>query len=108
MPNTKGAKKRLRQSVVRRDRNRSVKSSLRTALRKFREAVAAKQLDEAQEHRRSTARLLDKAAAEGVIHANRASRLKSRMSVWRGPPKARLIPWAVSPSTLGGIGLRTY
>ncbi len=80
MPNTEGAKKRLRQSLVRRDRNRAVKSSLRTALRKFREAVVAKNFDDAQTFQRAMARALDKAATKGVIHANRASRLKSRMS----------------------------
>jgi small subunit ribosomal protein S20 len=79
MPNTKGAKKRLRQSIVRRDRNRAQKTRLRHSLRKFREAVAAKKLDEASVLSRTTAILLDKAAAKGVIHANKASRLKSRM-----------------------------
>jgi small subunit ribosomal protein S20 len=80
MPNTEGAKKRLRQSLVNRERNRSAKSSLKTSLRKFREAVAAGQLDEAAQRRQSTARQLDKAAANGVIHVNKASRLKSRMA----------------------------
>jgi small subunit ribosomal protein S20 len=80
MPNTEGAKKRLRQSLVRRDRNRSVKSSLRTALRKFREAVAAKNFDEAQERRLAVSKALDKAATKGIVHVNKASRLKSRMS----------------------------
>ncbi|MCA9181166.1 MAG: 30S ribosomal protein S20 [Planctomycetales bacterium] len=79
MPNTKGAKKRLRQSVVRRDRNRAQKTRLRHSLRKFREAVAAKKLDEAIALSRSTAILLDKAASKRVIHANKAARLKSRM-----------------------------
>ncbi|MBX3420711.1 MAG: 30S ribosomal protein S20 [Pirellulaceae bacterium] len=80
MPNTESAKKRLRQSLVNRDRNRAVKSSLRTALRKLREDVANNQLEQAQQRRQQTARLLDKAAAKGVIHANKASRLKSRIS----------------------------
>jgi small subunit ribosomal protein S20 len=80
MPNTEGAKKRLRQSLVRRDRNRSVKSSLRTGLRKFREAVAAKNFDEAQTFRMAVAKALDKAATKGIVHVNKASRLKSRMS----------------------------
>ena len=79
MPNTKGAKKRLRQNVVRRDRNRAVKTRMRHSLRKFREAVEAKNFDEAKELSRVTAQLLDKAAARGVIHRNNAARLKSRM-----------------------------
>ncbi|HBE68104.1 MAG TPA: 30S ribosomal protein S20 [Planctomycetaceae bacterium] len=80
MPNTKGAKKRLRQNVVRRDRNRAEKTRMRHSLRKFREAVAAKDFDTAKDLSRSTAKLLDKAAAHGVIHRNKAARLKSRMS----------------------------
>ncbi len=80
MPNTKGAKKRLRQSIVLRDRNRAQKTRMRHSLRKFREAVAAKKMDEAQALSQATARLLDKAAAKGVIHRNKAARLKSRMS----------------------------
>jgi small subunit ribosomal protein S20 len=80
MPNTEGAKKRLRQSLVRRERNRSVKSSLRTALRKFREALAAKHLDEAKQRGKDTSRALDMAATKGIIHANKASRLKSRIA----------------------------
>lgn len=80
MPNTQGAKKRLRQNVVRRNRNRAVKSKLRSAIRKFRETVAAGDYMAAQQLRTATAKLLDQAAAKGVIHANKAARLKSRMS----------------------------
>lgn len=80
MPNTKGAKKRLRQNVVRRDRNRITRTRMRHSLRKFREAVAAKNIDEAKELSRITGQLLDKAASKGVIHRNKAARLKSRMS----------------------------
>ena len=80
MPNTKQAKKRLRQNVVRRDRNRATKSRMRHSIRKFREAVAAKNFDEAATLFEATKKLLDKAAAKNVIHANKAARLKSRMS----------------------------
>lgn len=80
MPNTKGAKKRLRQSVVARDQNRATKTRYRNCLRKFREAVEANNLDEAKQLSLETARLLDKAAAKNVIHKNKAARLKSRMS----------------------------
>ena len=80
MPNTKGDKKRLRQSVVARDRNRAEKTRFRHSLRKFREAVEAKNQEEAKELSQVTGRLLDKAAAKNVIHKNKAARLKSRMS----------------------------
>lgn len=80
MPNTKSAKKRWRKSLEQRDRNRSEKSKLRTIIRKAREIAGANKLDEAQATVRTTARLLDKAAAKGIIHTNKASRLKSRLS----------------------------
>ena len=75
MPNTPGAKKRLRQSLVRRDRNRAERTRLRNALRKFREAVAAKDMDTAKSLSQATARLLDKAASKKIIHRNKAARL---------------------------------
>jgi small subunit ribosomal protein S20 len=80
MPNTKGAKKRLRQNVVRRDRNKVTKTRMRSVIRKFREAVAAKNLEEAKEISKLACQLLDKAAAKRVIHRNKAARLKSRIS----------------------------
>lgn len=80
MPNTKGAKKRLRQNVVRRDRNRAKKTRMRHSLTQFREAVAAKDFEAAKALSLTTIKLLDKAAAAGVIHRNKAARLKSRMS----------------------------
>ena len=80
MPNTKGAKKRLRQSIVRRDRNRADKTRVRSSIRKFREAIAAKNFDEAQEIFKVTVKLLDQAAAKKVLHRNKVARIKSRMT----------------------------
>jgi small subunit ribosomal protein S20 len=80
MPNTASAKKRMRQDAVRRARNRSTKSSLRTQLRKVREAVTAKDVDKSQTEFRVLSRKLDQAAGRKVIHANRAARTKSRLS----------------------------
>lgn len=79
MPNTTSAKKRLRQDTVRRLRNRSTKSSLRTCIRKVREAVRAGELEKAEQEFRLTAKRLDRAGAHRVIHPNTASRLKSRL-----------------------------
>ena len=79
MPNTKQAKKRLKQSFIRRDRNRADKTRMKNTIRKFREAVAAKEFETASELSRATGQLLDKFAAKGVIHKNKAARLKSRM-----------------------------
>ena len=80
MPNTPSAKKRMRQDAVRRARNRSTKSSLRTQIRKVREAIAAKEVDTCQTEFKALVKKLDKAAAKCVIHPNRAARTKSRLS----------------------------
>lgn len=79
MPTTRSAKKRLRQNIARRTRNRSVKSALKTELRQVREAVAAGNLPKAEEEYRTAARKLDRAGAANVIHRNKAARVKSRL-----------------------------
>ena len=80
MPNSTSAKKRMRQDVVRRSRNRSAKSSLRTQVRKVREAIAAKKVDDAKKEYAVLVQKLDRAASQKVIHANAAARTKSRLS----------------------------
>lgn len=80
MPNTKTATKRLRQNIVRRARNRSIKRALRTQCRKVREAVVAGELEKAQAEFRLAARSLDRAGSRNVIHRNAAARVKSRLS----------------------------
>src|ERR1700754_1852816 len=80
MPNSPSAKKRLRQSLVTRGRNRAGQSGLKTQIRKVREAIAAGKLDEAQTEFRLAAKKLDRAATAGVIHGNLAARVKSRLS----------------------------
>ena len=79
MPNTLSAKKRLRQNVVRRAENRTVKSEIRTNIRNVREAVEAGDVEKAEQTFRITARKLDRAGAKNVIHRNKAARLKSRL-----------------------------
>ena len=80
MPNTAGAKKRLRQSEVRRARNRSTKSALRTQVKKVRKAVADGDVDTGKAELQEAVKKLDQAAGKRVIHPNRAARLKSRLS----------------------------
>jgi small subunit ribosomal protein S20 len=79
--NIKSQIKRNRTNEVRRQRNQSVRSSLRTAIRGFREAVDAGDKDKAGELLASTSRKLDKAAGKGVIHANQAANKKSAMAL---------------------------
>lgn len=80
MPHTKSAKKRLRQNLKRRARNRAVKSALRTQVRKVREAIEAGDLAKAEAEFRLAAKKADQAAAKGVIHRNKAARIKSRLA----------------------------
>lgn len=80
MPTTKSAKKRLRQSLEKRASNRATKSKIKTQIRKLRTAVTAGDLTAAETEFRVAAKLLDRAGTKGVIHANAASRGKSRLS----------------------------
>ena len=89
MPNTKSAKKRLKQSLVRRSRNRTTKSGLKAQVRKVREAVKAGDVAKGETEFRVAAKRLDKAAAKGVIHGNAAARVKSRLSAALKTAKAK-------------------
>jgi small subunit ribosomal protein S20 len=80
MPTTKSAKKRLRQSVAQRERNRATRQAIRTQVRKVREAVKAGDVPKAEAEFRLATTKLDRAAARKVIHTNAAARTKSRLS----------------------------
>lgn len=80
MANIKSQEKRNRTNERRRLRNKSVKSSLHTAVRGFREAVEAGDKEKAAELLVSTSRKLDKAVSKGVIHKNQAANRKSGLS----------------------------
>jgi small subunit ribosomal protein S20 len=75
--NIKSQIKRNRTNEKARLRNKSVKSSLKTSVRKFHEAAAAGDTAKAQELAREAGKALDKAASKGVIHANQAANRKS-------------------------------
>jgi small subunit ribosomal protein S20 len=78
--NIKSQQKRNRTNERARLRNKSVKSSLRTAVRAFREAADAGEKDKAAELLVSTSRKLDKAVSKGVIHQNQAANKKSALA----------------------------
>ncbi|MGE2690414.1 30S ribosomal protein S20 [Mycolicibacterium pulveris] len=80
MANIKSQMKRNRTNEKRRLRNKSVKSSLHTAVRGFRAAVEAGDKEKAGELMLSTSRQLDKAASKGVIHKNQAANRKSALA----------------------------
>jgi len=79
--NIKSQEKRNRTNERRRLRNKSVKSSLHTAIRKFREAAESGDKAKAEELLASTTRQLDKAASKGVIHKNQAANRKSALAL---------------------------
>ena len=79
MANIKSQIKRNRQNIKRRARNRVVRGNFRTALRKARLAIESGDVEQANEAAKAATKALDKAAAKGVIHKNKAARQKSRL-----------------------------
>ena len=77
MANIKSQKKRILTNEKARLRNKAVKSSLKTAVRKFREAADSGDAAAATTAAREATRALDKAASKGVIHPNQAANRKS-------------------------------
>jgi len=77
MPNLKSAKKRMRQNLVRHDRNVQVRTRIKTARRVMMEALAASDADKGAEALRTYSSVLDKAAKAGVIKKNTAVRRKT-------------------------------
>ena len=80
MANIKSQIKRNRTNEKARQRNKAVKSSLKTAVRKFHAAVDAGDAEQATALAREATRALDKTASKGVIHANQAANRKSSIS----------------------------
>jgi small subunit ribosomal protein S20 len=78
--NIKSQIKRNRTNEKARQRNKAVKSSLKTAVRKFHTAVAAGDQEQATALAQEATRALDKAASKGVIHPNQAANRKSSIS----------------------------
>jgi small subunit ribosomal protein S20 len=78
--NIKSQIKRNKQNEKRRLRNKAVKSSLKTAVRKFHESAASGDAETAQALLRDASRKLDQAASKGVIHANQAANRKSAIA----------------------------
>ena len=79
MANIKSQKKRILTNEKARQRNKAVKSALKTAVRKFREAADAGSAD-AKALATDASRQLDKAASKGVIHPNQAANRKSAIA----------------------------
>ena len=80
MANIKSQIKRIKTNAKAHDRNKAVKSALRTHLRAVRTAVAAGESDKAQSLLAVATRALDKAVSKGVIHKNQAANRKSAIA----------------------------
>ncbi|GAA3817709.1 30S ribosomal protein S20 [Streptomyces phyllanthi] len=80
MANIKSQIKRIKTNEKARQRNKAVKSSLKTAIRKTREATAAGDVEKATVALREASRKLDKAVSKGVIHKNQAANKKSALA----------------------------
>ena len=80
MPVIKSAKKRMKQSEKRRERNYPVRSSMKTHIKKILLAVKAGQKDEAEKLMPHAYKNIDTAAKKNIIHENNAARKKSRLA----------------------------
>ena len=82
MPHLKSAKKRMRQTLKRRDHNRATKKALKKQLKSVAEVAGEKQVNLEQLKKEAVIAIkkLDKAAARRVIHPNTAARKKSQIA----------------------------
>ena len=93
MANTQSAKKRVRASLRKRDRNRSTRSAVKTLVSRARRPALPEAASLTSEDVRRAISALDKAAEKGVLHANNASRRKARLM----SALAKLAPAATGP-----------
>ena len=81
MANHKSAIKRIRQTAVKTERHRACQSRLRTQLKAFQDAVSTRNKGQVGELLGPTVSLVDKAVQKGILHRNKANRLKSSLSL---------------------------
>lgn len=80
MPNIKSAKKRVRSNGKKEKVNTIVTSSMRTAIKKFEKDVKAGNIEEASKSLNTAIQRIDKAMKNGLVHKNKAARVKSRLT----------------------------
>ncbi|MDO5003511.1 MAG: 30S ribosomal protein S20 [bacterium] len=80
MPNIKSAKKRVRSNGRKEKVNTIVTSSMRTAIKKFEKDVKAGNKEEASKSLNTAYQRVDKAMKNGLVHKNKAARVKSRLT----------------------------
>ncbi|MBQ3090298.1 MAG: 30S ribosomal protein S20 [Oscillospiraceae bacterium] len=81
MPNIKSAKKRVLVTETKTALNKSAKSAVKTSLKKFDAAVAEGNRSEADSAYKVAVQAVDKAAAKGLIHKNKAANKKSQLTI---------------------------
>jgi small subunit ribosomal protein S20 len=80
MANIKSQIKRNKQNEKRAERNKAVRTALKTSTKKIRTAVDSGDAEEARARQRETARSLDKAVGKGIVHKRTAARRKRRLA----------------------------
>lgn len=80
MPIKKSAKKYMRVTARKTEKNRKIKGAFRSAIKATKTALGANEIDKAQEHLKKSIKALDKAAQKKVLHKNTAARMKSRLN----------------------------
>ena len=80
MPNIKSAKKRMRSNAKKANVNTLITGSMKTAVKKFEKAVKDKNKEEAAKTLNIAIQRIDKAMSSGLVHKNKAARLKSRLT----------------------------
>lgn len=81
MANIKSAKKRILVNQTKADRNKAIKSSVKTAIKKVYVAIDANDVAAAKEALTAATKIIDKAATKGVYHKGTASRKISRLTI---------------------------
>ncbi|MDF1763999.1 MAG: 30S ribosomal protein S20 [Oleibacter sp.] len=80
MANSAGSRKRARQAIKRRDRTMALRSMVRTYIKKVHAAVEGADYEKAQTAFTITQPYVDKMVNKGVLHKNKAARIKSRLN----------------------------
>lgn len=80
MPNIQGAKKRVRSNKRKEVVNTYITSSMKTAIKKFEKDVKSGDIEEASKSLNIAIQRIDKAKKRGLVHENKAARVKSRLT----------------------------
>ncbi len=80
MANIKSARKRARQALIRREHNMSLRTTVRSAIKNVKKAVATGDKDGAGKVLRESQSVIDRVVSKGILHRNAGDRHKSRLA----------------------------